>query len=218
MLRRDFLATCATCSMLAFAPRALAQIPRLAPGKDVKFRGVYATILLDTANVYIRRLAAPYGSDRRLAISEVLGRPTAVLPAVLYALANTLVEDHAEQAIFWYHVGRVRAVYDALRCRDKTSQPAALLALRHLISKPLAEAQFYRRERLVDIARKAIDWDSSNSRSYDERWPALFGEVAQTSPGTNAAEVQLPEAEWPAILTHVHETHLVSVEKFAAQK
>jgi hypothetical protein len=164
------------------------------------------------------RLAPAYGSDRRLAISEVLGRPTAVLPPVLYALANTLAEDHAEQAIFWYHVGRLRAVYDALRCRDKTAQSAAMLALRRLMSKQLVESQYFRRERLVPIATKAIDWDSDNSRSYDQRWPALYGNVAQTSPGTDPNEVQVPEEEWPAILKHVHEAHMESVRKFAGEK
>jgi len=198
-------------------PRALAQ---LAPGKDasVKFRGVYATIDLGPANEKMSRLAPAYGSDRRLAISEVLGRPAAVLPPVLYALANTLAEDHAEQAIFWYHVGRLRAVYDALRCRDKTAQSAAMLALRRLMSKMLVESQYFRRERLVPIAAKAIDWDAGNSRSYDQRWPALYGNVAQTSPGTDPSEVQVPEEEWPAILKHVHEAHMESVRKFAGEK
>lgn len=166
----------------------------------------------------MRRLAPAYGTDKRVAIQEILGRPTAVLPAVLYALANTLAEDHAEQAIFWYHVGRLRAVYDALRCRDKTSQAAAMLALRHLMSSLLTQAQYYRRERLLAIAQKAIDWDSSNSRSYDQRWPALYGKVAQTSPGTDASEVQVPEEEWPAILKHVHEAHLQAVQKFVGEK
>lgn len=165
----------------------------------------------------MRRLAPAYGTDRRLAISEVLGRPSAVMPPVLYALANTLVEDHAEQAIFWYHVGRVRTVYDYRRCRDKTARNV-ILALRQLMVVELQRSQFYRRERLLDIARKAVDWDSDNSRSYDHWWPALYGDVAQTSPGTNPDEVTLPESEWPAILKEVHETHLQSVEKFVTEK
>jgi hypothetical protein len=191
----------------------------LEPRKDasVRFRGVYATINLEPANQMMNRLAPAYGTDRRVAIQEVLGRPTAVLPPVLYALANTLVEDHAEQAIFWYHVGRVRAVYDCLRCRDKTAQKA-MLALRRLMVPELQHSQYYRRERLLDIARKAVDWDANNSRSYDHRWPALYGDVAQTSPGTDADEVTVPESEWPSILKEVHDAHLQSVEKFVAEK
>jgi hypothetical protein len=165
----------------------------------------------------INRLAPAYGTDRRVAIQEVQGRPTAVMPAVLYALANTLVEDHAEQAIFWYHVGRVRAVYDSLRCRDKTAQKA-MLALRHLMVPELGRSQYYRRDRVLGIARKAVAWDLDNSRSYDQRWPALYGDVAQTSPGTDAGEVTVPESEWPAILKEVHDAHLQSVEKFVAEK
>jgi hypothetical protein len=165
----------------------------------------------------IRRLSVPYGTDRRVAIREVLGRPSLHMPPVLYALASTLAEDQPEQAIFWYHVGRVRAVYDALRCRDKSAQ-AGLLALRRLLGAELTRSQFYRRERLPGIARKAIEWDAGHARDYDHRWIALYGKVAQTSPGTDAGEVTVPESEWPAILQHVHEAHLKSVQDFAAEK
>ncbi len=180
-------------------------------------RGVYASINLRPAQDMIYRLNLPYGSDHRLAIKEVLGDPGAHMPPVLYALANTLAEDHPEEAIFWYHVGRLRAVYDALRCRDK-SAGAGLLDLRTRMNKILVNSQFYRRERLVAIAQKAIDWDANNPRSYDQRWIALYGEVAKSSAGADAGEIFLPESEWPAILKHVHEAHLESVRKFAAEK
>ena len=98
------------------------------------------------------------------------------------------------------------------------SAHAGLLDLRKRIGKGLASSQFYRRERLVGIAEKAIDWDSKNTRKYDHRWIALYGKVAQTSPGADPGEVTVPEGEWPAILKHVHETHLESVQKFAAEK
>lgn len=189
---------------------ALAQSPAPQP------HGVYARINMAAPAEMIQRLREPYGSDKRLAIREVQGSPTAYMPPVLYALANALAEDHPEEAIFWYHVGRIRAVYDALRCRDKTAQ-AGLLALRAQMSEPLKQSQFYRRDRVLNIARKAVEWDAANSRSYDERWISLYGKVAATSDGSDA-DIFVPEAEWPAILKYVHETHLAAVEKFAAEK
>ncbi len=171
---------------------------------------------MDAPADMVRRLGAAYGTDRRLAIREVLGRPAAQMPPVLYALANALAEDHAEEAIFWYHVGRLRAVYDALRCRDKTAQ-VGMLALRKQLGQKLIEAQAYRRDRLVRIAKKAVEWDAANDRSYDQRWIALYGKVAAESDGSDA-EIFVPEAEWPAILKHVHEAHLEAVEKYAAEK
>jgi len=179
-------------------------------------RGVYASINMRPAQDMMYRLNAPYGSDKRLAVREVLGKPTAVMPPVLYVLADTLAEDHPEEAIFWYHVGRLRAVYDALRCRDKSAS-AGMLALRALINKELANSQYYRRERLLAIAKKAIEWDAQNDRSYDQRWIALYGKVAATSDGSDE-NIFVPEAEWPAILKHVHEAHLAAVEKFVAEK
>ena len=212
-MRRRFLAWCAA---LLAAPRALAQRAGAESGAPVVYRGVYASINLRPAEEMVRRLSAQYGTDRRVAIREVLGRPSLYMPPVLYALANTLAEDQPEQAIFWYHVGRLRAVYDALRCRDKSAQEG-LLALRRQVGTELARSQFYRRERLLGIATKAIDWDAGNARDYDHRWIALHGKVARASPGTDASEVTVPESEWPALLKRVHETHLKSVQVFAAQ-
>jgi hypothetical protein len=190
--------------------------PALAQSLAARPRGVYARINMDAPSDMVRRLGAAYGTDKRLAIREVLGRPAAQMPPVLYALANALAEDHPEEAIFWYHVGRIRAVYDALRCRDKTAQ-AGMLALRQQLGQKLIEAQAYRRDRLVRIAKKAVEWDASNDRSYDQRWIALYGKVAAESDGSDA-EIFVPEAEWPAILKHVHEAHLAAVEQYAAQK
>jgi hypothetical protein len=212
MLKRWLL----LCIVLAASAHALAQN---APAKaaPVQFRGVYASIDMRPAEQMIRRLSASYGSDRRMAIREVLRAPSSYMPPVLYALANTLAEDDSENAIFWYHVGRLRAVYDALRCRDKTAQ-AGLLDLRKRLGHELINNQFYRRDRLVALAQKAVDWDSSNPRDYDQRWITLYGNVAATTAGTDPGELFLPESEWPAILKHVHEAHLESVQKFAAEK
>ena len=188
-----------------------------APAAPAQFRGVYASIEMRHTEEMVRRLSAAYGSDRRMAIQEVLRSPSSYAPPVLYALANALTEDYSENAIFWYHVGRLRAVYDALRCRDKTAQ-AALLALRKRLNPELMKNQFYRRDRLVGLAKKAIEWDSINPRDYDQRWAALYGKVAAASSGDDAGELFLPESEWPAILKRVHDAHLQSVQKFAAAK
>ena len=181
-------------------------------------RGVYATINMGPTRALTRRLSAPYGSDRRSAIREVRANAASVQPSVLYTLANVLAEDYGDEAIFWYHVGRLRAVYDSLRCRDESARTGAMLELRKLLNVELRGAMYYRRERLVPIAQKAIEWDAKNPRSYDQRWAALYGKVAATSAGANPNEVTLPESEWPAILKRVHETHLKSVEEFAKVK
>ena len=188
-----------------------------APAAPAQFRGVYASIEMRHTEEMVRRLSAAYGSDRRMAIQEVLRSPSSYAPPVLYALANALTEDYSENAIFWYHVGRLRAVYDALRCRDKTAQ-SALLVLRKRLNPELMKNQFYRRDRLVGLAKKAIEWDSSNPRDYDQRWAALYGKVAAASSGDDAGELFLPESEWPAILKRVHDAHLQSVQKFAGEK
>jgi hypothetical protein len=187
-------------------------------------RGVYASIDLRAAQGMILRLGETTGGGRRAAIREVLKDPSAYMPPVLYALANALSVDAPEDAIFWYHVGRMRAVYDALRCKDQTAYHGvaalgrSVTALGQGLSMELRKSQFYQRDQLVAIAKKAIDWDSNHPHNYDHRWIALFGNVAATSPGTDPAPLTLPESEWPAILKDVHATHLKSVEDFAAEK
>ena len=203
------------CLSLILPAAALAQQP--APQPPAQFRGVYATIDMRPTLDLVQRLDAKTGGTRRPAIREVLKNPSAYMPPVLYALANALSEDDPDDAVFWYHVGRIRAVYDGMRMRDVSAR-IAVVELGKTLSVALRGAQFYQRGHLVGLAQKAIDWDSKNPRGYDQRWIALFGKVARTSPGTDPAEVQLPEAEWPKILEHVHETHLKSVRDFADVK
>ena len=186
------------------------------PAAAAEFRGVYAQINLQPTEEMVARLGVAYGADKREAMREVQRSASSYNPLVLYALANALIEDYSERAIFWYHVGRLRAVYDALRCRDKTAQNG-LLELRKRLSPQLASNQFYRRDRLVGIAQKAIEWDAANPRDYDQRWIALYGKVARESGGKDPGDLFVPESEWPAILKHVHDSHLESVQKFAAQ-
>ena len=182
-----------------------------------EFRGVYASVDMRPTEEMVGRLSVAYGGDKREAMRDVQRAASSYNPLVLYALANALVEDYSERAIFWYHVARIRAVYDALRCRDKSAQNG-LLELRKRLSPELAANQFYRRDRLVAIAQKAVEWDAANSRDYDQRWITLYGKVAASSEGRDAGELFVPESEWPAILKRVHDSHLESVRKFVGEK
>jgi len=183
----------------------------------VQGRGVYATIDMRPANDLVRRLNSTTGGERRPAIREVLKDPASHMPPVLYALGNALADDDPDDAVFWYHVGRIRAVYDSFRVKDITARHGVTV-LGQGLSLPLRSAQFYQRGNLVALAQKAIDWDSRNPRNYDQRWIALYGKLAATSAGTNADEIVLPESEWAGLLQKVYEAHLKSVREFAEHK
>src|SRR3990172_5349973 len=129
------------CITLVAPAQALAQSAP-ARGAPVEFRGPYAAIDMRPGELMFGGGGARSGSERRMAIREVLRAPSSYMPPVLYALANALAEDDSENAIFWYHVGRLRAVYDALRCRDKSAQ-AGLLEVRKRLSPELVKNQFY---------------------------------------------------------------------------
>lgn len=194
------------------APAEKGAVPVLAA--PTRPQGVYAGIDLRPTNDVILRLETL--GQRNTAVREVLKNPAGHMPQILYAVANVMSGDRPEQAIFWYHVGRVRAVYDAFRCKDETARNV-IPVLGRSLSIELRRSQYYQRNQLVSIAKKAIEWDAQNPRDYDQRWVCLYGRIAQSSAGADPAEVQLPESDWPAILTHVHEAHLKSVQDFAAQ-
>jgi hypothetical protein len=206
--------------LLALALPAAAQQPPVVPpeakqGFD-KPQGIYATI--DTQRGAIARLRELIPAPRREAIATALGNPAALSPPALYALANALSQDDAriEEAVFWYHVGRLRAVYDGLRCRDPSARGAVTI-LGRTLNPDIGRYQRQRRQRTLEIAEIAVKWDQDNPRSYDYRWVNLYGKVARSSAGTDPGELTVPESEWPAILRHVHEAHLQSVREFVEQ-
>jgi hypothetical protein len=205
---------------LTTVPRAA--VPPVVPSQDgpqehARPQGVYAAIDIQGQLRTIASLRELIPVPRREAISAALGNPAALSPPALYALANAIAQDdvNIEQAVFWYHVGRIRAVYDALRCKDPTARNAVNILGRNL-NPDVARYQRQHRARTLEIAEIALDWDKSNARQYDHRWVNLYGKVARESEGTDPSELTVPEAEWPAILKYVHETHLKSVQEFAA--
>lgn len=197
----------------SIAPPALCQTETIQP------RGVYATIDTRPALEMIARLVADAAEERTAAIADVLARPAEQMPPVFYALANVLSREpgRAYEAVFWYHVGRIRAVYDSLRCRDKTARQA-VTALGRGLSKELRQFQNDDPQRALAVAKRALEWDTKNPRNYDHRWIALHGFQAQSSPGADLTALTFPEKEWPDILRYVHETHLKSVQDFADGK
>jgi hypothetical protein len=210
---------CVLVFLHALALPAAAQQPAPEAKAYDKPQGIYATINTSGTESAIRQLGQLIPTPRREAIAAAVGAAPRLAPPVLYALANAISQDdrQIEEAVFWYHVGRVRAVYDALRCKDPTAR-SALAILGKGLSPDITRYQRQRRARTLEIARLAIDWDQKNPRNYDHRWINLYGRVARFSDGTDPAELTEPEAEWPAILQRVHAAHLKSVEEFAAVK
>ena len=205
--------------LLACALQAAAQAPAPEQAPRARPQGIYATIdLSDTASA-MRQLGQMIPVPRREAIAAALPNAPRLAPPALYALANAIAQDdeRMEDAVFWYHVGRIRAVYDGLRCRDASAR-SQVNVLGKGLNPDLTRYQRQHRQRTLQIAEIAVQWDEQNPRNYDYRWINLYGKVARDSAGTDPAELTVPESEWPAILKLVHDAHLQSVAKFAAEK
>jgi hypothetical protein len=195
------------------APAAGESAPHAKP------QGIYATIDVGATEARIRQLGQLIPYPRREAIAAAVANAPRLSPPVLYALANAVALDDANMpdAVFWYHVARIRAVYDALRCRDASARPV-VAAFGKRLNPDLARYQRQNRQHTLQIAELAIMWDQQNPRNYDHRWINLYGKVARYSAGTDPSELTLPESEWPAILRRTHDAHLKSVQDFAAAK
>ena len=204
---------------LTSAVPAAAQQPAAEQKPYDKPQGIYATINMSGTDAAIRQLSQLIPTPRREAIAAAVASAPRLSPPVLYALANAIAQDDAAMgdAVFWYHVGRIRAVYDGLRCKDPTARNAVNVLGKGL-SPDLTRFQRQNRQRTLQIAELAVKWDQQNPRDYDHRWINLWGKVARYSAGTDPAELTVPEGEWPAILQRVHAAHLESVRDFAAAK
>jgi hypothetical protein len=182
-------------------------------------QGAYATIDTRDQQAVIRQLGQLIPYPRRQAIAGAVASAPRLSPPALYALANAIAQDDAKvpEAVFWYHVGRLRAVYDALRCKDPSVREV-VVTLGKGLNPDVARYQRQHRQHTLQIAGLAVKWDRENPRTYDHRWINLYGKVARSSDGSDTTELTVPEAEWPAILQRVHEAHQKSVQDFAAQK
>jgi hypothetical protein len=189
------------------------------PAAYARPQGAYATIDTRDQQAVIQRLGQLIPYERRAAIAGAVAGAPRLSPPALYALVNAMAQDDAKipDAVFWFHVARIRAVYDALRCKDESARPVVTEFGKRL-NPDVARYQRQHREHTLQIAELAIKWDQQNPRNYDHRWINMYGKGARDSAGTDASEITVPESEWPAILKHVHEAHLKSVREFAAQK
>jgi len=167
----------------------------------------------------IQRLGATSARERKAAIEEALEKPAALNPPALYALANVLSREKGRMgdALLWYHVGRLRAVYDSLRMRDRRARQA-VIALGRTLSEDLKTFQLRNRKRAVAAARKAIEWDSANPRKYDQRWAARYAEVPGIDDKDRLESLMYAQKDWPEILNYVYSTHMHSVAAFAEAK
>ena len=164
----------------AVAPGRLRAGPG-APAPYAKPQGIYATIDVSATEAAIRRLGQLIPYPRREAIAAAVANAPRLSPPALYALANAVALDDANMpdAVFWYHVARIRAVYDALRCKDETARPVVAEFGKRL-NPDVARYQRQNRQHTLQIAELAIKWDQQNPRNYDHRWINLYGKVART--------------------------------------
>lgn len=163
--------------------------------------------------VIVDKLFSKQQPDRISAIDQVLGRPESATPPVLYALTGALMsEGRSAEAIFWYHVAKMRVSYDLRRNRDKSlGDIPQVLAMR--LPKPLLqEVYFEHLDSSLEVVKSAIEWDDKHAHDYNPLWPTPHG-LGVFNPGE---EGLAPEPTWQAINDSVHAQWLGAMSKIVA--
>ncbi|MGH8766062.1 MAG: hypothetical protein ACRET8_10130, partial [Burkholderiales bacterium] len=91
-------------------------------------------------------------------------------------------------------------------------------ALGRTLSEDLKDFQQRNRKRALTAAKKAIEWDGTNPRKYDQRWAARYAKVPGIEDSEKLEGLMYAQKDWADILRYVHQTHLQSVEVFASTK
>jgi hypothetical protein len=125
-------------------------------------------------------------------------------------------QGNIEDAIFWYNAGRLRAMYDAVRCTDISAR-SAVPALLQGMPRELIQAQFDDLVRLRQIIDRVVKWDEITPQNYEYRWINLHGMAAMKSSLTNNTHrgdpLTVPRESWDALAKQTREEFRSSIEK-----
>jgi hypothetical protein len=171
----------------------------------------HAAIDVSEQNEAIAALHGAEEAERARTVAAVRGAPERFAPPVLCALAAVLfVQGEPDEAVFWYHAGRLRARFDANRCADHTAASAvAVLGQRYGL--PINRYAFAHPHRLRALVERVVAWDRATAHAYDPRWINLHGMGAFA--GVSAGRLSLPEAEWPGIAERTRGDYLRGMDE-----
>ena len=161
----------------------------------------------------IKQLQSPDLKVVDSSIKKALDRADSVSPAVLYSMAGALAKvNRQNEAVFWYHVGKMRVQFDIMRNRDRSlGDVPTVLAMG--LPKPLLQAVYLvgNPDDMLNITKTAIDWDNSHGHNYNPLWPVPHG-LGIFSPGE---EGLAPESQWQDMNDSVHTQWLNVMTKAA---
>lgn len=161
----------------------------------------------------VDKLFSAEHSVRAAVVEQVLIRPENFTPPVLYGLASALMnEGRSSEAVFWYHVAKMRVSYDVRRNRDKSlADVPQVLAMR--LPKPLIQAVYFEHlDSALEVVKSAIEWDDHHEHDYNPLWPTPHG-LGVFNPGE---EGLAPEQAWQAVDDSVHTQWLSAMTKIVA--
>lgn len=165
--------------------------------------GVYSQVDTEKQSQSLLILKSTNAALKSKLIDAVIAKPNDYTPPVLYAMAQELfLRDDKDNAVYWYNLAHLRALYDANLCLDNSAKEEVA----RLNKEYGTEITLYALQditKLEQTVQKVIDFVRTNSENYDERWISLHGKLAQKKSGqentTENRDLCLPKSEWGAV-------------------
>lgn len=194
------MATCVALSATAPAQETLGRKVYVSAPDE------YSRIEVQPSRATMDLLRSPDLKVRSKATDEVLREPNRYNPAVLFAMADNLLERGREdEAVFWFVVANTRGFADARILTDQTAAPG-VLKLRQVFGTRIREYLIAHLDVEWAQTERAIAWDRANPPQYDRRWLSLHGVravssavAAQAGQPYEVGEITVPKETWPVL-------------------
>jgi hypothetical protein len=138
------------------------------------------------------KLRNTVGHENDPLIQDIAQNSGNYAPPVFLVLAGLLYrQGQRDAALFWYHAGRLRANFDALRCADPNSCSDVAQLVQIFVPEALRKSQFNHPARLRAVTAEVIRWDETTPHNYEYRWLDFQG-AGFTRPTLEPASAPAP--------------------------
>ena len=161
--------------------------------EQVDSKGLLNDIDVIKKNPTINNLLSDKLYIRNMTMDSIIKNPNLYIPPVLYNLARELFAQGKKQdASYWYHLGQLRALYDANLCNDISAKRAPNL-MNNEYCPHIIKYSFQNLDSLQTTIYTVCDFVSTNEEKYDHKWINQFGNGEIINP------LNEPENKWSLI-------------------
>ena len=176
--------------------------------KPAQMANYYATGQNDAAMDIYKNLT---DTEKEEFVKYLEKYPEKFPPLFFIITADYVFQTDKDKAIFFYYLGKLRAVEDVYLCEDKTAR-GQINMYSMLAPKTLqyyaTDDKMYDPQYSIDILQKTLDWDDAHPKRLNPIWACYHG-IESFSHKPNLVE----ESEFPKIRNEVRAEVQTAIEK-----